>query len=65
MKRAEFEKAVKDLKPYDHIIITVRGNFGNYTSEGLLFKVCDGRVTLNHGSSHSYQRILLISKKEA
>lgn len=64
MKRAEFEEAVKDLKPYDYVVMTVRGNFGNYTSEGLVFKVCDGKVLLNHGSGHSYQRILSISKKE-
>lgn len=65
MKRRDFEEAVKDLKPYDHVVIIVRGNYGTYTSEGLLFKVCEGRVSLNHGSSHSYQRILSISKKEA
>jgi hypothetical protein len=47
VKRAEFEEAVKDLKPYDYVVMTVRGNFGNYTSEGLVFKVCDGKVLLN------------------
>lgn len=64
LKRVEFEEAVKNLKLYDYIAITVRGNYGNYTSEGLLFKICDGRIILNHGSTHSYQRILSVSKKE-
>jgi predicted phosphodiesterase len=65
LKRTEFEETVKDLKPYDHVVIVVRGNYENYTSEGLLFKVRDGRVLLNHGPGHSYQRIVSISKKEA
>jgi autonomous glycyl radical cofactor GrcA len=34
LKRTEFEEAVKDLKPYDHVTVRVRGNCGNYTSEG-------------------------------
>jgi len=58
MKKKEFDEAVKFFKPYDNIRIIYRGNYGQMEDKGLIFQIKDGRISMNHGPSHHYTRIL-------
>jgi len=62
VKKPDFKEATKDLKLNDIVRIELRGNYGNYTVAGSLFKLTDDCIGISEGAYHSYQRVISIKK---
>ena len=60
MKHRDFKDLIKGLKPNDKVRICYRGNVGNIAAEGLIFTVDENGITLNHGFTHKWQRVVSI-----
>lgn len=61
MRKKNFLERMKAFKPGDHIVLHIRGIYGDYKKEGKLKKVDqNGFVYLDHGVAHSYRKIISI-----
>jgi hypothetical protein len=61
MIKSEYERAKKELRQGKKLSLCIRGNYGEIIEHGVLVKIENDRVYLDHGFSHHYTRIISMS----